>query len=218
VSRRTASCRCGPPSWRWRGLFAFKLTPAYELINPEGYVENLTGIAKGLAHGVTHPVDFAKAVVDWDTWAQSPGRALGHLVPVVVLAVVSGGAGAAGKGAEAAEAAEAMEAAGGVEAAATAGLTDAEASGALRLAAAGKGNFGIGSATAAEADELGRAWVGRNYRFASDGKTLLSEDGLRQYRPPSYKPTLEKAQANLEQRWERSGQWQANGHLDITDR
>ena len=48
--------------------FAFKLTPAYELINPEGYVENLTGIAKGLAHGVTHPLDFAKAIVDWDTW------------------------------------------------------------------------------------------------------------------------------------------------------
>ena len=64
----------------------------------------------------------------------------------------------------------------------------------------------------------GRAWVGRNYRMASDGKTLLSEDGLRQYRPPSYKPTLEKTQANFEQRWERSGQWQSNGHLDITDR
>jgi filamentous hemagglutinin len=106
----------------------------------------------------------------------------------------------------------------GVEAAAAAGLTDAEASGALRLAAAGKGNFGIGSATAAEGDELGRAWVGRNYRVASDGKTLLSEDGLRQYRAPSYKPHLGKTQANFEQRWEPSGQWQSNGHLDITDR
>src|SRR5581483_10592086 len=59
--------------------FAFKLTPAYELINPEGYVENLSDIAKGVARGVTHPVDFAKAVVDWDTWMESPGRALGHL-------------------------------------------------------------------------------------------------------------------------------------------
>src|SRR5437667_279571 len=57
--------------------FAFKLTPAYALINPEGYVENGVGLIKGLAYGATHPVDFAKAVLDWDTWAKSPGRAIG---------------------------------------------------------------------------------------------------------------------------------------------
>jgi uncharacterized protein YukE len=89
--------------------FAFKLSPAYELINPEGYVENLTGMAKGLAYGATHPVEFAKAVVDWETWVNSPGRALGHLLPLVALTALTGGTAAAGDGAEAVEAAVAME-------------------------------------------------------------------------------------------------------------
>jgi hypothetical protein len=88
--------------------FAFKLTPAYELINPEGYVESLTGVAEGLAHGVRHPLEFAKAVVDWDTWAQSPGRALGHLLPAVALAIATGGGGAAVRGAGMAEGTEGL--------------------------------------------------------------------------------------------------------------
>jgi hypothetical protein len=94
----------------------------------------------------------------------------------------------------------------------------AQMSGALRDAARGKGNFGIGSFTAQEADELGRAWVGENYRVASDGRTLVSHDKLRQYRPPSYKPKLGKVQANLEWRLEESGQWQGNAHVDIIQR
>ena len=92
--------------------FTFKLSPAYAIIDPDGYVENQVGIAKGLAHGVTHPVDFTKAVLDWDTWAQSPGRALGHLLPTVALALATAGAGAAGKGAEAASEVKAFEEAG----------------------------------------------------------------------------------------------------------
>ncbi len=87
--------------------------------------------------------------------------------------------------------------------------------GIMRAAAAGKGNFGLGSASASDAMRLGRSWVGDGYKVASDGKTLISSDGLRQFRPPSVKPTLNKTQANFEQRWEPSGQWQGNGHLDI---
>lgn len=45
----------------------------------------------------------------------------------------------------------------------------------------------------------------------------LSQDGLRQWRMPSYKPQLGKWQSDFESRWEPSGQWQANGHLDILD-
>jgi hypothetical protein len=89
--------------------FAFKLSPAYALANPEGFVENGKDLAEGLAYGATHPVDFAKAVVDWDTWAKSPGRALGHLLPAVALAVGSAGAGTVG---EAGEAAAGLRAAG----------------------------------------------------------------------------------------------------------
>lgn len=83
----------------------------------------------------------------------------------------------------------------------------------------GKGNFGLGSGTRAEADKLGQTWVGDGYKVASDGKTLVSRDGLRQYRPPSYKPRLNKTQANFQQRFpdQHSAEWQSNGHLDITD-
>lgn len=44
------------------------------------------------------PVGFGKnlgkALLDWDTWADDPARALGHLVPDAIAAVATGGAGA----------------------------------------------------------------------------------------------------------------------------
>jgi hypothetical protein len=95
------------------------------------------------------------------------------------------------------------------------GLSWAEQSGILREAAAGKGNFGLGSASSADADVLGEAWVGENPTLASDGRTMVSEDGLRQYRPPTYKPQLDAWQANFEQRMPGTRGWFTNGHLDI---
>ncbi len=91
--------------------------------------------------------------------------------------------------------------------------------GILRDAARGKGNFSLGSGTRAEADKLGRAWVGDDYKVASNGKALISKDGLRQYRSPAYKPRLDKTQANFQQRFygQQSKEWQSNGHLDITE-
>jgi RHS repeat-associated protein len=94
---------------------------------------------------------------------------------------------------------------------------DAKVSGIVRDAANGKGNFGLGSGSRAESDAAGRAWVGDDATVASDGKTLVSKDGLRQYRPPSYKPNLGKWQANFEERHVPSRRWQSNGHLDIVD-
>ena len=87
--------------------------------------------------------------------------------------------------------------------------------GILRDAAKGKGNFGLGQATAQDAGRLGEAWVGKGYTVASDGKTLISADGLRQFRPPSFKPRLGIQQSNFEQRLQPEGRWQSNGHLDI---
>lgn len=99
------------------------------------------------------------------------------------------------------------------------GLSWAEKSGILRDAARHKGPHRLGSATSREADALGRDWVGEGYKVARDGRTLVSSDGLRQYRPPTFKPDLGRYQANLERRFEgqRSREWQGNGHLDITD-
>jgi len=86
----------------------------------------------------------------------------------------------------------------------------------LDQAANGTGNFGLGSARAADAMATGKAWVGEGYRVASDGKTLVSQDGLRQFRPPSLKPKLGgRTQANFEQRSIPKGRWESNGHLDI---
>jgi len=99
--------------------------------------------------------------------------------------------------------------------AARGGSAFAREAGILRDAARGKGNFGLGSGTRAEAERLGRTWVGDGAKLASDGKTLVSADGLRQFRPPSFKPNLGIEQANFEQRLAPSGQWFSNGHLDI---
>ena len=92
---------------------------------------------------------------------------------------------------------------------------DALISGILRDATAGKGNFGLGSASEAISNAAGEAWVGPGYRVSSGGKAWVSADGLRQFRPASYKPNLSKTQSNFESRLEPSGQWQSNGHLDI---
>jgi len=102
---------------------------------------------------------------------------------------------------------------------AIAGGAIAEEMGILRSASFGKGNFGLGAATRATSERVGTAWVGEGYEVASDGKTLLSADGLRQYRPPSLKPRSPFApvQANFESREIPRGQWQSNGHLNITD-
>ena len=92
-------------------------------------------------------------------------------------------------------------------------------SGILRKATQGKGNFGIGMATREQANALGKAWVGNNYRISGDGRFWISSNGRRQYRPPSMKGKLGKVQANFEGRFENQtwSNWPSNGHLDILD-
>jgi filamentous hemagglutinin len=99
-------------------------------------------------------------------------------------------------------------------------LNVAEQIGILRDAAKGnKGNFGLGNATANEANALGEAWVGPGYRISKDGTSWVSADGLRVYRPPSAKPNSILAttgvQANFEQKLTPGGRPISNGHLDI---
>lgn len=89
--------------------------------------------------------------------------------------------------------------------------------GTLRDARRGKGNFGLGSGTRDQAEEAGSAWVGEGYTIASDGVTRVSQDELRQYRPPSFKRRLGRSQANFEGRQVPRGEWQSNGHLDIEE-
>jgi RHS repeat-associated protein len=91
-------------------------------------------------------------------------------------------------------------------------------SGILREAAAAKGMGPAGNVvevTAGEAEELGKAWVGSGARVASDGKSLVSSNGLRVYRPAEFKPSLGKVQANLEQKVVSGGRPVSNFHWDI---
>lgn len=100
------------------------------------------------------------------------------------------------------------------------GTTLPEEMGMLREAASRTGNYGLGNATRSDAARLGRAWVGEGYSVASDGTTLVSRDGLRQFRPPSAKSSpfaTTGVQANFEVRTGTTGPWTGNGHLNITD-
>ncbi len=94
-----------------------------------------------------------------------------------------------------------------------------------RLAAAVKGsgttnpNFSVGMGTAADADRLGKIWVGDGARLLTDGKGLVSADGTRVYRFPAYKPNTPQnlnptgLQANFETL--KDGKRVYNGHMGI---
>jgi hypothetical protein len=71
-----------------------ELMKKYELAG-EAAVDMATGIYTGLT---TDPLEFGKnlgkSLLDWDTWADDPARALGHLVPDAVVAAATAGTGA----------------------------------------------------------------------------------------------------------------------------
>ncbi|SAL04278.1 cell surface protein [Caballeronia ptereochthonis] len=95
-----------------------------------------------------------------------------------------------------------------------------------RLAAAVDGsgtkniNFNIGIGTAAEADQLGKIWVGDGAKMTTDGKGWVSADGTRVYRAPTVKPNVPVEfsptgiQANFQQL--ENGKVISNGHLNVT--
>jgi hypothetical protein len=68
----------------------------------------------------------------------------------------------------------------------------------------GKLNYGVGSGSRDEADRLGKIWVGDGAIPTTDGKGLVSADGLRIYRYPDSKPNAPEhlnptgVQANFE--------------------
>ncbi len=83
---------------------AWSVSTVRMVVDPDGWHRDVTALGAGLAYGVTHPVELGKALVDWDTWQESPGRAIGHLVPDLLLALGTAGAGtAAARGARAVE-------------------------------------------------------------------------------------------------------------------
>jgi RHS repeat-associated protein len=88
----------------------------------------------------------------------------------------------------------------------------------LALAVSGKGNFSIGTGTAAESNALGKIWVGDGAKPMSGvSGGLVSADGRMTYRPPAAKSSsfaTTGVQANFQQF--SNGQMISNGHLNIT--
>lgn len=84
-------------------VLAWDLSPVRMVVDPDGWTSSVEQVGRGIFYGAQHPVALGKALIDWDTWRTSPGRAIGHLLPDLVLALMSGGAAAAARGAEAAE-------------------------------------------------------------------------------------------------------------------
>ncbi|MCY7402536.1 MAG: hypothetical protein LH477_16555, partial [Nocardioides sp.] len=71
-----------------------ELAKKYELS-----VENAWDMAQGIYTGLTtDPIGFGKelgkSLLDWDTWADDPARAIGHLVPDAIAGVATAGTGA----------------------------------------------------------------------------------------------------------------------------
>ena len=72
---------------------AWSMSPPRLIVDPLGWQRDVTDLGRGLALGVQHPAELGKALLDWDTWAESPGRAIGHLVPDLLLALATAGSG-----------------------------------------------------------------------------------------------------------------------------
>ena len=75
------------------------LTPEELMKKYELSAENAWAMAEGIYTGLTtDPIGFGKelgkSLLDWDTWADDPARAIGHLVPDAVAAVATAGTGA----------------------------------------------------------------------------------------------------------------------------
>ncbi|KQV77507.1 hypothetical protein ASC64_01275 [Nocardioides sp. Root122] len=75
------------------------LTPEELMKKYELSAESAWDMAQGIYTGLTtDPVGFGKelgkSLLDWDTWADDPARAIGHLVPDAVVAVATAGSGA----------------------------------------------------------------------------------------------------------------------------
>ena len=75
------------------------LTPEELMKKYELSAENAWDMAQGIYTGLTtDPIGFGKelgkSLLDWDTWADDPARAIGHLVPDAIVAVATGGSGA----------------------------------------------------------------------------------------------------------------------------
>ena len=75
--------------------FAWEMSPIRMMVDPQGWWHDQVNMGKALWWGVHHPVEFGKAITNWDEWVRDPAHAFGELVPNLLLAAATGGTGAA---------------------------------------------------------------------------------------------------------------------------
>ena len=65
--------------------FAWSVSHGADDRRPRRLADRHAGARHRAGYGVTHPVELGKVLIDWDTWQESPGRAIGHLLPDLLL-------------------------------------------------------------------------------------------------------------------------------------
>jgi uncharacterized protein YukE len=72
------------------------LSPQRAMVDPLGWWHDEVSMAKGMVQAVQHPGAILKKLVDWEDWTNGhPGRAIGKLAPMAIIAVATAGGGAA---------------------------------------------------------------------------------------------------------------------------
>lgn len=69
--------------------------PGRLITDRQGWVDDVATLASGVRQAAADPREYAKSLLDWQTWQESPARAIGHLIPDLLIALATGGAGAA---------------------------------------------------------------------------------------------------------------------------
>lgn len=82
-----------------------------------------------------------------------------------------------------------------------------------------KGNYTLPfKSNRKEANELGKNYVGNNHTISENGQAWISKDGLKLYRKPQYKKSINKTQANFQKGVKKPNgktTWVSNAHLTI---
>ncbi|KQX68584.1 hypothetical protein [Angustibacter sp. Root456] len=74
---------------------AARFTAGRAVVDPVGYAADCVGQARGTLTQAQHPRRLARAVLDLDTFEESPSLWIGHLLPTAALGAASGAAGVA---------------------------------------------------------------------------------------------------------------------------
>lgn len=72
------------------GEFAWTIDPARFMVEPKAALQGWEALGTGVASAVMHPVEFGKALIDYNEFQTNPARAVGHVFPDAALALVGG--------------------------------------------------------------------------------------------------------------------------------